>query len=40
MIRHIVFDMGQVLVNFNIGLFTDRLRLSEADAAQDRKSVV
>ena len=32
MIRHIVFDMGQVLVNFNIGLFTDRLRLSEADA--------
>ena len=23
MIRHIVFDMGQVLVNFNIGLFTD-----------------
>jgi len=33
MIRHIVFDMGQVLVNFNIGLFTDRLRLSEADAA-------
>ena len=34
MIRHIVFDMGQVLVNFNIGLFTDRLRLSEADAVR------
>ena len=30
MIRHIVFDMGQVLVNFNIGLFAARLRLSAA----------
>lgn len=40
MIRHIVFDMGQVLVNFNIGLFTDRLRLSEADAALIRREVL
>lgn len=40
MIRYIVFDMGQVLVNFNIGLFTDRLRLSEADAALIRREVL
>ena len=40
MIRHIVVDMGQVLVNFNIGLFTDRLRLSEADAALIRREVL
>ena len=33
MIRHIVFDMGQVLVHFSAGLFSERLRLSEADAA-------
>ena len=40
MIRHIVFDMGQVLVNFNIGLFTDRLGLSAADAALIRREVL
>ena len=32
MIRHIVFDMGQVLLQFSAGLFAERLHLSEEDA--------
>ena len=40
MIRHIVFDMGQVLVNFSAGLFTERLRLNEEDAALIRREVL
>ena len=39
MIRHIVFDMGQVLVRFSDGLFSERLRLSEADAELIRREV-
>ena len=37
MIRHIVFDMGQVLVQFSAGLFTERLHLREEDAALIRR---
>ena len=40
MIRHIVFDMGQVLVHFSAGLFSERLRLSEADAELIRREVL
>ena len=40
MIRHIVFDMGQVLVRFSDGLFSERLRLSEADAELIRREVL
>ena len=40
MIRHIVFDMGQVLVNFSAGLFTERLHLNEEDAALIRREVL
>lgn len=40
MIRHIVFDMGQVLVRFSDGLFSKRLRLSEADAELIRREVL
>ena len=38
MIRHIVFDMGQVLVQFSAGLFSERLRLSAEDAELIRVS--
>ena len=40
MIRHIVFDMGQVLVRFSDSLFSERLRLSEADAELIRREVL
>lgn len=40
MIRHIVFDMGQVLVQFSAGLFTERLHLREEDAALIRREVL
>ena len=40
MIRHIVFDMGQVLVNFSADLFTERLRLSREDAQLIRQEVL
>lgn len=40
MIRHIVFDMGQVLVNFSAGLFTERLHLNEEDAVLIRREVL
>ena len=40
MIRHIVFDMGQVLVHFSAGLFSERLRLSEVDAELIRREVL
>ena len=40
MIRHIVFDMGQVLVQFSAGLFSERLRLSAEDAELIRREVL
>ena len=40
MIRHIVFDMGQVLVQFSAGLFAERLRLSAEDAELIRREVL
>lgn len=40
MIRHIVFDMGQVLVQFSTGLFSERLRLSAEDAELIRREVL
>lgn len=40
MIRHIVFDMGQVLVQFSAGLFTERLHLREEDAELIRREVL
>ena len=40
MIRHIVFDMGQVLVRFSAGLFSERLRLSAEDAELIRWEVL
>lgn len=40
MIRHIVFDMGQVLVRFSAGLFSERLRLSAEDAELIRREVL
>ena len=40
MIRHIVFDMGQVLVQFSAVLFSDRLRLSAEDAELIRREVL
>ncbi len=40
MIRHIVFDMGQVLVQFSAGLFSERLRLSAEDAELIRQEVL
>lgn len=40
MIRHIVFDMGQVLVQFSVGLFSERLRLSAEDAELIRREVL
>ena len=40
MIRHIVFDMGQVLVQFSSGLFSERLRLSAEDAELIRREVL
>lgn len=40
MIRHIVFDMGQVLVQFSAGLFSERLRLSAKDAELIRREVL
>lgn len=40
MTRHIVFDMGQVLVQFSAGLFSERLRLSAEDAELIRREVL
>ena len=40
MIRHIVFDMGQVLLQFSAGLFAERLHLSEEDAELIRREVL
>ena len=40
MIRHIVFDMGQVLVQFSAELFTERLHLREEDAELIRREVL
>lgn len=40
MIRHLVFDMGQVLVQFSAGLFSERLRLSAEDAELIRREVL
>lgn len=40
MIRHIVFDMGQVLVQFSADLFSERLRLSAEDAELIRREVL
>lgn len=40
MIRHIIFDMGQVLVQFSAGLFSERLRLSAEDAELIRREVL
>lgn len=40
MIRHIVFDMGQVLLQFSADLFTERLHLSAEDAELIRREVL
>lgn len=40
MIRHIVFDMGQVLLQFSAGLFAERLHLSVEDAELIRREVL
>ena len=40
MIRHIVFDMGEVVENFSDGLFTERLHLNEEDAVLIRREVL